>query len=135
MSSSFYENFIAACKLNHIRPTPLLQELGMSTGNTSRWKSGVAISSDILLKLSERLNVSIDYLLTGENFVQRISKSEDGTVDRFSPGSFLISDFENELIHMFRVLSFEQQKACYGVIMSFYSQQMQEKGIAEKLSS
>ena len=45
-----------------------MQDLGYSSGLFSQWKKGSQKpSSDKLEKIADYLNVSVDYLLTGEN--------------------------------------------------------------------
>lgn len=62
----FYDQFIALCKKNGEKPTPLIKSLGLSAGNIKRWENGSTVNSDILLLLSEHFKVSVDYLLTGK---------------------------------------------------------------------
>lgn len=59
----FYERFIQLCEQSNIKPTPLLKEFGLSSGNLRRWKEGSSVNSDILAKLSEYFGVSVDYLI------------------------------------------------------------------------
>ncbi len=46
--------------------TAVLKELGLSTGSTGSWKKGQLPKGDILLKISQHLDTSIDYIVTGE---------------------------------------------------------------------
>ena len=59
----FYERFLQICDQNHEKPTQVLKTIGASPGNLGNWKSGGAVKSDTLMKLSEHFNVSVDYLL------------------------------------------------------------------------
>lgn len=72
----FYENLKKACLNNSTTPSELLKEFKMSTGNTGRWKKGGVPSADVLKKFSERLNVSIDFLLTGNEHEKELPESE-----------------------------------------------------------
>lgn len=62
----FYERFIQLCDLKSEKPTNVLKIIGASPGNLGNWKSGGAVKSDTLMKLSEHFNVSADYLLGRE---------------------------------------------------------------------
>ena len=103
----FWDNLQEACKKNHIKVTPLLNELKLSSGNISRWRKGGAVTSDALLAIAERLQVSTDYLLTGKDF---------------NSGNALsgISYDEQQLIKMYRSLSAAQQGRCYSYIQGMY---------------
>lgn len=59
----FYENLQRACDERKIPVTNLVAELGLSSGNLSSWKKGNKPRSDTLLKIAERLGVSVNYLL------------------------------------------------------------------------
>ena len=59
----FYENLQRACDERKIPVTNLVAELGLSSGNLSSWKKGNKPRSDTLIKIAERLGVSVNYLL------------------------------------------------------------------------
>ena len=59
----FYENLLEICKTKNISVTNLIAELGLSSGNLSSWKKGNKPRSDTLVKLAERLDVPVNYLL------------------------------------------------------------------------
>lgn len=71
-SSVFFDKLQLLCAEKGIRITPLLQELGLSSGAISRWKAGTLPNGETLLKLASRLDCSVDYLLgndeQGETF-------------------------------------------------------------------
>ena len=46
----------------------MLREIGLSSANTGYWKKGQLPKGDALIKISDYLGVSIDFLLTGEYF-------------------------------------------------------------------
>lgn len=64
----FYDNLKRICENQGLKITPVVIECGGSSGSIANWKKGTIPNGEILVKLSKRLNVSIDYLLTGENF-------------------------------------------------------------------
>lgn len=59
----FFDNLQYQCKEQNIKLTPLLIELNLSTGNIGKWKKGTLPNGEILIKLSDRLGCSVDYLL------------------------------------------------------------------------
>lgn len=59
----FYENLQKICEAKGVTVTALVEELGLSSGNLSKWKSGNNPRSATLLKLAEKLDVSVNYLL------------------------------------------------------------------------
>lgn len=75
----FYENLKKICKYQGTSPTRVLTELGMSTGNTGKWKNGAAPSIDIAYKIAQHLDVSLDYLVTGK---ESEGRTDLGKVDR-----------------------------------------------------
>ena len=59
----FFSILQSRCSEKGIKITPLLAELGLSKGNISKWKSGTLPNGEILIKLANRLDCSVDYLL------------------------------------------------------------------------
>lgn len=54
------------CKEKGISQGKMEKEMGISNGASSKWKTS-SPSMEILQKLSEYFNVSVDYLMTGKN--------------------------------------------------------------------
>lgn len=63
----FWEIFSKLCDDKKIKPNPLGKELGISSGSITNWKNGKLPNGENLLKLANYFNVSVDYLLTGNN--------------------------------------------------------------------
>lgn len=84
----FYDNLNIVCKKKGTSVTAIIKEIGLNPTSGTYWKKGSFPSGDILVKLSERLNVSIDYLLTGK---EKSSKSD-------------LTDLELELLEKFNML-------------------------------
>lgn len=59
----FFEQLKKACDINGIKMTPLIKELGLSSGNVSNWKKGIIPNGKILNLLAMRLGVSVGWLL------------------------------------------------------------------------
>ena len=62
----FYDNFCAICKRNGLKPTNVVKELGLSSGNMTNWKNGRMPKTSVLNKLADYFNISIDELLGNE---------------------------------------------------------------------
>ena len=67
----FYSNFESLCQSKGLSPTKAVQNIGLSTGNLKNWKEGRIPKTDVLTKIAEYFDVSVDYLLGNE------PKSED----------------------------------------------------------
>ena len=63
----FYDNLKAICTEKGLKITPVVLECGGTRGMLGGWKNGAAHNSDIIMKLSERLNVPTDVLLFGKD--------------------------------------------------------------------
>ena len=59
----FYEKLLQICDVKNISVTKLVEELGLSSGNLTKWKSGGKPRSDTLIKITERLGVPVAYFL------------------------------------------------------------------------
>lgn len=57
----FYNQFIKICKERNIKPSPVLKEIGLSSGNLTRWETGSNVNYETLEKVSAYFNVPVDY--------------------------------------------------------------------------
>lgn len=80
----FYDNLKAVCDRKGIKITPLVAECGGAKGSISNWRKGAVPNSDIVLKLAVRLNVSTDYLLTGNNSSVQLSEEQNKILSVFN---------------------------------------------------
>ena len=62
----FYERLKKICNENGTSPTALVRDMGMSSGNVTKWKEGGYPSIKVLKEIAKRFNVSLDYLLEME---------------------------------------------------------------------
>ncbi len=62
----FYERLHQLCKERNSTISAMLKELGLSTGSTGNWKKGQLPKGDILVKIADYLDTSIDYIIFGE---------------------------------------------------------------------
>ncbi len=72
----FYDNLNKLCKEQGTSVTAIIKDIGLNPTSGTYWKKGSFPSGDILIKLSERLNASIDYLLTGKEKSAKSSLTE-----------------------------------------------------------
>lgn len=63
---TFYERLRFICKEKGTTVTNMLSNLGIATGSTGNWKRGSIPNGDILMKIADYLDTSIDYILLGE---------------------------------------------------------------------
>ena len=59
----FLERVEQLCKEIGSKPNPVVKELGLSNSITTKWKNGAIPNGEILLKIADYFNVSIDYLM------------------------------------------------------------------------
>lgn len=62
-----YEIFEHLCTLNNVTPYRVCKETGLTTATISNWKAGRYVpKQDKLQKIADYFNVSLEYLMTGE---------------------------------------------------------------------
>lgn len=66
---TFFERLQDLCNKKGIRVTTLCQKLEISTSKRTAWSKGSLPSAEVLVKMSDYFDVSIDYLLKGEGFI------------------------------------------------------------------
>lgn len=62
----FYDRLLELCQENNKKITPVVRELGLSTGGISKWRNGATPDGKTLKKVAEYFQVSVDHLM-GEN--------------------------------------------------------------------
>lgn len=71
----FYDNLKAICDEKGVKITPIVNECGGAKGSISNWKKGASPNSDIVARLSVRLNVSTDLLIFGKEHQPNMNNS------------------------------------------------------------
>lgn len=84
----FWEIYTELCESKNLKPTTVAQNIGLSNAIPTKWKNGALPKGEVLLKLAEFFDCSVDYLLTGK---EKCSKSE-------------LSDLELEALEKFNKL-------------------------------
>ena len=59
----FWERFYDLCIKKGTKPNPLAKDIGISSGVITKWKSGSIPNGEMLIKISDYFDCSIDYLL------------------------------------------------------------------------
>ena len=87
---NLYENIYALCNERKITPGALCGELGFRRSVLSDLKNGRKKSLDTttLMKIAEYFNVSVDYLLTGEEIKKAPTDGEREVTDREIKAAF-----------------------------------------------
>ena len=62
----FYDNIYKVCREKNTNPTTVLKALGFSSGNISKWKQGSVPNLEMVCRIAQYLDVSLDYLVFGE---------------------------------------------------------------------
>lgn len=75
--SMFYERFMLLCLEKNISQTSAIQEIGLSTGNLKNWKNGRIPMPEVLRKIAEYFDVSIDYLLGESNIKKPLVNNDE----------------------------------------------------------
>ena len=76
----FYETFKDLCKNRNVKPTRVVQELGLSSANMSNWKNGRKPKTDILNNIADYFGVTVDYLLGKEKTFADNSEGDKNTI-------------------------------------------------------
>lgn len=98
----FWERFYHLCEVNNKKPTPVGKEIGVSSGIISTWKKeGYCPSGEMLIKIANYFECSIDYLVGRSNCV-KIQKSEFSSEELsfIEKLRALPEDSQEEIIHM-----------------------------------
>ena len=106
----FWDNFYNACISRGIKPNPLAKELNIASGSMTSWKNGKIPNGETLLKISEYLGVSVDYLLGRVDEPTATIK----TVQGYAPPKILeeqnnLDELSKELLKTFKKLSFRDK--------------------------
>ena len=98
----FWERFYHLCEVNNNKPTPVGKEIGVSSGIISTWKKeGYCPSGEMLIKIANYFECSIDYLV-GRSDCVKIQKSEFSSEELsfIEKLRALPEDSQEEIIHM-----------------------------------
>ena len=96
----FWNNFYNACLAKGVKPTNLVQELGLARASVTPWKNGKIPNGEALIKIANRLEVSVDYLLgreeTKEELIDPMTRILITHFNKLSPQDKI--DFLNAIV-------------------------------------
>ena len=72
----FWTKFQEICDARGVKPHAVLKELGISSGSASHWKDGTIPSGEILKKIADYFDLSIEYLLYDDEIAIRPSEKK-----------------------------------------------------------
>ena len=59
----FWNTFFDECNKKGTSPNAVCKAIGLSNATSTGWKNGTMPKADVLVKIAEHLDVSVDYLL------------------------------------------------------------------------
>lgn len=63
----FWEVFYNLCITNGTKPNAVCKELNLSNATSTHWKNGTMPKGDVLIKIADYFDCSVDYLLGRQN--------------------------------------------------------------------
>lgn len=96
----FWDIFYDECKKQGTSPSAVCKAIGLSNAAASGWKSGTLPKADILVKIADYLNVSIDFLLgrvEGENLFRMLEEEVQSLKEKNAPDSEIRSVIDSKI--------------------------------------
>lgn len=88
----FYEQLEKLCQKEGVKPSTLVESLGMSKGTMSNWKRGGTPNAEAVVRIAKHFGITTDYLLLGSD--SDAEESEDELI--------YVSEFDKKLIETYR---------------------------------
>ena len=117
----FYDRFCEVCREKGTKPTIVIQELGLSSGNMTNWKKGRTPKTDVINRVAEHLGVSIDYLLEKTDIKEAPSQNEDA-----------ISEAEKKIHQNIKLLNDEGLEKAIEYIDFLIAQEKQKRSKSDR---
>lgn len=87
----FWNIFYSECKRNGTSPNAVCKAIGLSNAAATGWKNGTLPKADILVKIADHLNCTVDFLLGRESHIHTQTESEwDIILEQMSDDSLLM---------------------------------------------
>lgn len=129
----FFEQLKKACKMRNTSVTAVTLQLSISKSNVTNWKNGTIPNGDIIIRLSELLGVTTDFLLKGTDeqsiFNNTITNSSNVEVNSIKNENTYntvekrdLSEITQELITVFENLPYKERIKLMGIIYDFEEQ-------------
>lgn len=105
----FWEIYSELCKSQNTTPSAVAKAIGLSNAIPTKWKNGALPKGEILLKLSDHFDCSIDYLLTGKEKSLSTELTEDKQKLLYMYD--LLNDFEKgEILGELKIITKDRHK-------------------------
>lgn len=95
----FWKTLSELCAKNNTSPTSVITELKLSRGSVTSWKNGKVPHHSTLIKIADYFNVTVDYLLTGEQKEKAPQEIPEG-----------LSELDAEIIKVYSTLPEEKKQ-------------------------
>lgn len=129
----FFEQLKKACQMRNTSVTAVTLQLSISKSNVTNWKNGTIPNGDIIIRLSELLGVTTDFLLKGTDeqsiFNNTITNSSNVEVNSIKNENTYnnvekrdLSEITQELITVFENLPYKERVKLMGIIYDFEEQ-------------
>ena len=73
---TFYDRLKNLMEIHSVERNKLAQIVGLSGSAITQWKQGIIPKADIAIKIAQYFNVSVEYLIFGEEDIQTVSGSQ-----------------------------------------------------------
>lgn len=77
----FWERFSELCYSNNVSANAVCAKLGLSTATATHWKNGTMPKGDVLVKIADYFDVSVDYLLMRVDSPRLTKEKRKNTMD------------------------------------------------------
>lgn len=94
--SAFWEVFYSECQKQGTSPNAVCKAIGLSNAAATGWKNGTLPKADVLVKVADHLNVSVDYLL-GRTMFHDLKQTVDDMRQKNAPDSEIRSVIEKKV--------------------------------------
>ena len=95
-NSAFWEVFYSECQKQGTSPNAVCKAIGLSNAAATGWKNGTLPKADVLVKVADHLNVSVDYLL-GRAMFHDLKQTVEEMRQKNAPDSEIRSVIEKKV--------------------------------------
>ena len=118
---NFWDRYYEICKRNWVTPNFVAKQLGISSGTVTFWKKGKIPYKSTIEKIANYFNVPIAYFYSDKGIDYQSNVSDSNSVNNGKivrntnidkeHNAESLTEFENELLTMFRKMSTKQKNA------------------------
>lgn len=94
----FFDQLLKACEMRNITVTRLTSQLEISKSNVTNWKNGTIPNGEVVIRISDFLGVSTDFLLKGDdsNISEAIIKTNNQNPTITNSQNIEVNGIKNE---------------------------------------